>query len=147
MPEGEPSALDYLRWLSTEISGLSGMFGGVNENFVTAAVEGALVMAGDSVDLDALQSTATESGADVIPTKHHVWRATWVVSKNGGAPSALTICWLLFVLHTKRCSFVCDLFCFDLVILILLLLFLGFAERNGNNQGRRSKLFLKIVPK
>jgi hypothetical protein len=49
MPEGEPSALDYLRWLSTEISGLPGMFGGVNENFVTAAVEGALVMAGDFV--------------------------------------------------------------------------------------------------
>jgi hypothetical protein len=30
------------------------MFGGVNENFVTAVVEGALVMVGDSVDLDAL---------------------------------------------------------------------------------------------
>jgi hypothetical protein len=30
------------------------MFGSVNENFVTVVVEGALVMAGDSVDLDAL---------------------------------------------------------------------------------------------
>jgi hypothetical protein len=40
MPEGEPSAVDDLRWLSTEISGLPDMFGGVNENFATASVEG-----------------------------------------------------------------------------------------------------------
>jgi hypothetical protein len=39
------------------------MFGGINENFVTPAVEGALMMVGDSVDLDALQSTTTESSA------------------------------------------------------------------------------------
>jgi hypothetical protein len=54
MLEGEPSAKDYLCWLSIKISGLPDMFGGINENFVTAAVEGALVMVGDSVDLDAL---------------------------------------------------------------------------------------------
>jgi hypothetical protein len=54
MAEGEPSSVDYLRWLSTEISGLLDMFGGVNENFATATVEGALAIAGDSVDLDAV---------------------------------------------------------------------------------------------
>jgi hypothetical protein len=30
--------VDYLRWLSTEISGLPYMFGGVIENFATTAV-------------------------------------------------------------------------------------------------------------
>jgi hypothetical protein len=42
MPEGEPSSADYLRWLSTEISSLLDMFGGVNENFATTAIKGAL---------------------------------------------------------------------------------------------------------
>jgi hypothetical protein len=82
MPEGKPSATDYLCWLSIEISGLPDMFGGVNENFVTAAVKGAPVMTGDSVDLDALQSAAAESGADVLPTECDVWRVMWAVSKK-----------------------------------------------------------------
>jgi hypothetical protein len=51
MATEEPSAGDYLRWLSEEVSGLPNMFNGVNENFATAAIEGALAMAGDSVDL------------------------------------------------------------------------------------------------
>jgi hypothetical protein len=46
MPEGKPSVADYLCWLSTEISDLLDKFGGINENFVTAMVEGALVMDG-----------------------------------------------------------------------------------------------------
>jgi hypothetical protein len=79
MPEGEPSVADYLRWLPTEISGLPDMFGGVNENFVTTVVEGALMMAGDSVDLDALQSATTESGANVLPAERDVRRAAQVV--------------------------------------------------------------------
>jgi hypothetical protein len=52
LPTEEPSVEDCLRWLSEEISSLPDMFGGVNENFATAAIEGALTMAGDSVDLD-----------------------------------------------------------------------------------------------
>jgi hypothetical protein len=52
MPMEEPSAKVYLCWLSEEISGLSNMFSGVNENFTTAAIKGPLVMAGDSVDQD-----------------------------------------------------------------------------------------------
>jgi hypothetical protein len=51
MPVGEPSTEDCLRWLSTKVSGLPDMFHGVNENFATAAIEGVLAMARDSVDL------------------------------------------------------------------------------------------------
>jgi hypothetical protein len=58
------------------------MFGGINDNFITATVEGALVMAGDSVDLDALQSTATESGADVLPVERDVQTTAWAMSKK-----------------------------------------------------------------
>jgi hypothetical protein len=67
--EGEPSSTDYLRWLSTEISGLPNMFGGVNEIFVTATVKGAFAVAGDSVDLEMVQDAAMSSGADILPTR------------------------------------------------------------------------------
>jgi hypothetical protein len=67
MPEGEPSAVDYIRWLSIEISGFPDMFGGINENFATAAVEGALTMAGDFVDLEAMRDAVTSSCADIWP--------------------------------------------------------------------------------
>jgi hypothetical protein len=39
MPEIEPSVMDYIRWLSTEVNGLSKVFAGVNENFISAVVE------------------------------------------------------------------------------------------------------------
>jgi hypothetical protein len=39
MPESEPSAMDYIRWLSTEVNSLSKVFAGVNENFISAVVE------------------------------------------------------------------------------------------------------------
>jgi hypothetical protein len=51
LPE-EPSADDCLHWLSEEIFGLPEMFGGVNGNFATAAIGGALAVARDLVDLD-----------------------------------------------------------------------------------------------
>jgi hypothetical protein len=51
------------------------MFGGVNENFVTAAIEGVLMMAGDSVDLNALQGVATKSGVNILPTERDVRKA------------------------------------------------------------------------
>jgi hypothetical protein len=82
MPEGEPSAVDYLHRLSMEISGFSGMFGGINENFVTAVVDSALVMAGDSVDLYALQSVAAESGLDILAAECGVRRAARAMSKK-----------------------------------------------------------------
>jgi hypothetical protein len=52
MSAEELSVEDYLRWLSDEISGLPNMFNGVNENFATAAIEGALDVVGDLIDLD-----------------------------------------------------------------------------------------------
>jgi hypothetical protein len=64
MPEGEPSAMDYLRWLSTEVKGLPEMFTSVNRNFISAAVKGTLVMAGDSVDLATVQTSTATNGAD-----------------------------------------------------------------------------------
>jgi hypothetical protein len=82
MPEGEPSAADYLCWLSTEISGPPDMFGGVNENFITAAVKGALVMAVSSVDLDALQDAAATSRVDIFPMEREVRMVVRVVSKK-----------------------------------------------------------------
>jgi hypothetical protein len=39
------------------------------------------------------------------------------------------------MLHMKRCSFACNMFYFELVILTMLLLFLGLAERSRNDQG------------
>jgi hypothetical protein len=82
MPEGEPSTADYLRWLSTEISGFPDMFGGVNTNFITSAVEGALIMAGESIDLDALQNVVAASGADLLLVDHDVCKAAYAVSKK-----------------------------------------------------------------
>jgi hypothetical protein len=58
--------------VSTKISGLPDMFGGINENFITAAGEGVLVMAGSSVGLDALQDAAAASGVDILPVDHDV---------------------------------------------------------------------------
>jgi hypothetical protein len=56
------------------------MFSGVNENFTTAVIEGAVAMARDLVDLDVVRGTTTESGADVLPTGDNIRRATWVAS-------------------------------------------------------------------
>jgi hypothetical protein len=54
MLESEPSGMDYIRWLSAQIAGLPKVFSGVNKKFISAAVEGTLVVAGDSVDLASL---------------------------------------------------------------------------------------------
>jgi hypothetical protein len=71
-PRVSPQQRITFAGLSTEISSLPDMFGSINENFVTATVEGALVMVGDSIDLDALQSAADESGADILPAERNV---------------------------------------------------------------------------
>jgi hypothetical protein len=82
MHEGEPSAVDYLQWLSIEISGLPNMFGGINENFATTAVKGALAMAGDPVDLEAMQDATVSSSADILPAGQDVRRVVRAVVKN-----------------------------------------------------------------
>jgi hypothetical protein len=73
---------DYLCWLSDEVSDLPSMFSSVNENFASAATEGALAMAEDSIDLDAMQNAAGEGGADVLPTGPAVQRAARAISKK-----------------------------------------------------------------
>jgi hypothetical protein len=60
MPTGEPKVEYCLHWLFTEISGLLDMFSSMNENFATAAIEGVLVMARSSVDLNALCGVAAQ---------------------------------------------------------------------------------------
>jgi hypothetical protein len=40
MPKSDPSAAYYIRWLSAEVTRLPEVFAGVNENFVSAVVEG-----------------------------------------------------------------------------------------------------------
>jgi hypothetical protein len=69
MPEGEPSIVNYIRWLSTEVTDLPEVFADVNENFVLAVVEGTLVMAGGFIDLASLQASTADSGADVLPVE------------------------------------------------------------------------------
>jgi hypothetical protein len=83
----EPSVEDYLNWLSEEVSGLPDIFNGVNENFATAAIEGALALIGDSVDLEALRVATFEGGADVLPTALGVRKALRLMQRNGGGLS------------------------------------------------------------
>jgi hypothetical protein len=45
------------------------MFGGGNDNFFAVTVEAALTMAGNYVDLEAIQDAATSSGADIVPVE------------------------------------------------------------------------------
>jgi hypothetical protein len=75
----EPSGEDYLRWLSGGVFGLPSVFSGVNENFSSAAIEGALAMARDSIDLDTGRSAAAQGGMDVLPTGPDVRKAVWAV--------------------------------------------------------------------
>jgi hypothetical protein len=48
------------------------MFADVNEKFISATVEGTLVMIGSSIDLGALQTVAVDSGADILLTEKDV---------------------------------------------------------------------------
>jgi hypothetical protein len=94
MPEGNPSAVDYIHSLSMEVADLPKVFLGVNENFVSAIVEGALVMAGESVDHDALQDATAASGADILPTEKVVQRLHAWYRRSGGAPTVMITCWV-----------------------------------------------------
>jgi hypothetical protein len=82
----EPSVEDYLDWFSKEMAGLPDMFCGVNENFATAMIEGALVLAGDSVDLEAMWVEASEGGMDVLPAGSSVQKTARAVSKKWWLP-------------------------------------------------------------
>jgi hypothetical protein len=69
MPEGDPSATDYICWLSVEVVDHPKVFVGMNENFIFTAVEGTLTMAGDSVDLDAVQDVVAANSVDILPRR------------------------------------------------------------------------------
>jgi hypothetical protein len=53
---GASSVENNLRWLTPKVGCL-----------LSTAIEGVLVMAGDSVDLEALQTSAADNGVDVLP--------------------------------------------------------------------------------
>jgi hypothetical protein len=72
MPEGEPSVADYIRWLSIEVTCLPEVFAGINENFISTMLDGTLVMARGSVNLAALQASATDSSADILLAERDV---------------------------------------------------------------------------
>jgi hypothetical protein len=82
MAESEPSAAVYLRWLSTELTGLPEMIAGVKENFISVAVEGTLVMVGSSVYLGALHTVAVDSRTNILPVEKDVRRAAHAISKK-----------------------------------------------------------------
>jgi hypothetical protein len=130
MPEGEPSAVDYLRWFSTMISSLPDMFGGVNAKFATATVEGALAMVGDYIDLEAMRDAALSSGADILPIGRDVRRASRVVVKNWWRSFGYNyVLAAIRANHEKKPLF--SFFFFH----TLLLLSLGYAKGGRYDQG------------
>jgi hypothetical protein len=82
MSAKEPSVEDYLNWLSEEVTGLPDMFSGMNENFATTAIDGALALASNSIDLKAVRVAASEGGADVLSTAPGMRKAAQAVSKK-----------------------------------------------------------------
>jgi hypothetical protein len=78
----EPLVEDYLNWLSEQVVGLPDMFCDVNENFATAAIEGALALVSDSVDLDVMRVAASEGDTDVLPTVSSMQKAARAISKK-----------------------------------------------------------------
>jgi hypothetical protein len=48
----------------------------MNENFAVTAIEGALSLAGHSVDFDVVRVAASQGGIDVLPAGSSVQKAT-----------------------------------------------------------------------
>jgi hypothetical protein len=82
MSTEEPSVEDYLNWLSEGMAVLPDMFSGVNENFASVAIEGALALAGSSVDLEVVRVAASKSCMDALPAASSVWKAARAVLKK-----------------------------------------------------------------
>jgi hypothetical protein len=51
IPGATPSIEDYILWLTLEVGYLPEVFASVNENFVSAAIEGVLTMPGELTPL------------------------------------------------------------------------------------------------
>jgi hypothetical protein len=82
MPDDNPSAADYIHWMSKEVADLPKVFAGVNGNFASAAIEGALTIAGESIDLDVIIDVVAIRGADILPMGRDVRRAAHAVTKK-----------------------------------------------------------------
>jgi hypothetical protein len=80
--EGEPSAMDYIRWLSVKVTGLPKMFPNINGNLISAAIESSLMITGNSIDLAALHAVVADSGADILPMGWDVRKAVQAASKK-----------------------------------------------------------------
>jgi hypothetical protein len=106
VPEVGSSAMDYIRWLSTEVAGVPKMFVGVNDNFISVAVEGALKMAGESVDPDTLRDAASESGVDILPMGRDVRRVVHAMSQKWWCSFGYNF--VLAATHTKLCEITAD---------------------------------------
>jgi hypothetical protein len=76
------------------------LFSDGNENFATDAIEGALPMAGDSVNLSALQAVVAKSGVDILPTECGIRRAMRAVSKNWWCPFGYD--YVMAAIHVKH---------------------------------------------
>jgi hypothetical protein len=100
MSAEEPSVEDYLNRLSEEVTGLLDMFSGVNENFATAAIEGALALAGNSVDLEGVQVATSEGGTDVLPAVSGMRKAARAVSKKWWR--SFSYKYMLSVIHAQQ---------------------------------------------
>jgi hypothetical protein len=100
--ESEPLVVEYIRWLSVEVTGLLKLFDDVNENFICAMVEGTLVMAGDSIDLATLKNVAADSGADILPMRRDVRKVMRVVSKKWWHSFGYD--YVLVAIHAKFCE-------------------------------------------
>jgi hypothetical protein len=102
MPKSEPSTMDYIRWLFTEVTDLLEMFADVNKNFIPTAVEGTLMMTGDSIDLASLQIVATDNGADILPAGRDVRKAARAMSRKWWRSFGYD--YMLFAIRAKFCE-------------------------------------------
>jgi hypothetical protein len=56
------------------VTGLPKVFDDINKIFISATVEGTLVMAGGTVNLATLQASTIDSGANILPVERDVQR-------------------------------------------------------------------------
>jgi hypothetical protein len=128
--DNDPSVDGYLRWFTVEVASLPEVFSVINDNFILAAVEDGLIMAGDSVDLTALQATTTVSGADILPGGQEIQKTARAITRRWwhafGFDATLTA--IQAKLREVNCCV--RFFCLqNFVVVTLLLLFLVLQKR------------------